>query len=283
MAETRASVAHFADAPVEQWAKRNLLQGMAFTLDPTTGQEYVFIAQAQSGGPGDIEDSLYHRHLLVGGKLQYLDTMTVRKLGHPQNFHVRVSVRGNPWVWGTATRYLAGRRIGTKVARFPYQAGTVTIGAAGFTYIEGLKGNSLSPIASPYTEGRGRITIRRARALSETYTEYRETDLLNGKPKALRSFTRSKGPGVYQSSAASADEVAVIKGATEEKHRLYRYSWDGQLLGDPFDVTGVRAPTGPNTSSEAESVAYWGGSLFIAKRYNSTARRIFAIFSVENA
>lgn len=272
------ALAHFADAPVQEWAKRNLLQGMAYTKDPTTGQEYLFIGQAQSGGAGDVEDSYFHRHLLVDGKLDYVDTMIVRKLGHPQNFHVRISVRGKPWVWGTATKYLAGRRVGTRVARFPYQPGSITTATAGFTYIDGLRGNSLSPIASPYTEGRGRITVRRARALTETYTEYREGDLLNGRPRAIRSFTRKKGPGVYQSSAAWIDEVAVFKGATEQKHTLYRYSWDGTLLSDPMDITGVKAPTGPNTSSEAEAVAYWDGSLFVGKRYNSTARRIFAIF-----
>jgi hypothetical protein len=273
-------VAHFADAPVKEWAKRNLLQGMAYAKDPTNGQEYLFIAQARSGGAGRVEDSLYHRHLLVDGKLDYLDTMVVRRLGHPQNFHVRISVRSKPWVWGTATRYLAGRRVGTRVARFPYLPGTAGTDLPGFTYIEGLPGNSLSPISSPYTQGRGRITVRRARALTETYTEYREADLLNGRPRALRSFSRKKGPGVYQSSAASPDEVAVFKGATEQKHTLYRYAWDGQLLADPVDITRVLAPTGPNTSSEAEAVAFWDGALFVGKRYNSTDRRIFAIFRV---
>lgn len=266
------------------WDSQNLIQGVAYARNPVNGRQYLVFGQAESGGVGEVENSIWHLHELyrVGGEwtLKLVSSMTGLRLGHPQNFHARISVRGNLWIWATVEQYSnTGQRIGARVARLPYLPdGRISAKHPEFAYIEGLKGNSLCAVTSPYTEGPGKITIRRAQVLTETYTEYLETDLTAGTPKPIRSFTRFRGTGTYQSAAASAKEVAVIKGATTQRHWLYRYDWKGKQLSKE-NVTDVKAPSGPNTSSEPELLVYIDGQLVYGKRYNSTTRRVVALFS----
>lgn len=270
-------VVHFANAPLSQWKKKNLLQGCAWARDPKSGKDYLFIAQAQSGGAGAVEDAIFHRHVLTGDKLTYVDTMVGRRFGHPQSFHVRISKYGNPYIWGSIQQYRNNRRNGAKVARFPYKGNrTITSATHGFEYMSGLSGHTLAPVSCP----EWKIVVRRAGAVSDTYTEYRERDVRNGHPKALRSFTRLRGSGTYQSSAADADQVIVIKGATTQHHMVYQHRWSGRAYSKR-DVTHLRAPTGPNTSSEPEAVAKIRGDWYIGKRFNSPAHRLYAIFSLE--
>jgi len=272
-------ITHFANAPVSAWAKANLIQGMCWTKDPKTGKEYVFIGQAQRGGSGDVEDAIFHRHELVGDKLLFRDTMILRKGGHPQSFHVRISVLGKPWIWAGVEQYTASRRTGSKLARFPYVKGTKTTAMKGFTYIEHTVGNTIAAVAGPYSSGPDKIYVRRAQTLTETYTEHVEMNLMRGIWKPLRSVTVKRGAGTYQSACANPLEIVRVNGKTEQKHWLYRLDWAGHQVSRT-DITAVKAPTGPNTSSEPEGVAHIRGTLAFAKRFNSVTRRVYALFAV---
>lgn len=267
-------------APVNLWDRRSLIQGAAYARDPRNGNEFIVIAQAQRGGSLEVEDSIFHLHQLINGGLKYLSTMILLRGGHPQSFHARISVKGNLWLWPGVEQYVAGKRVSTRPARVQYRKGEHNIAESGLTYIPGLTGISLSPVPSPSSKGPGTVTIRRAKTLTFEFTEYDEASLIAGKPKALRSVTVPRQRGTYQSAAASAAEVAYVKGATLQKHMIYRYGWDGKATHPPLDITNAADPTGRDTSSEPEAVLYYHGRLHYGKRFNSVDHRVYAIFGV---
>jgi hypothetical protein len=272
-------ISHAYSMPVMSWpSNHSLLQGMAYAKDPNTGKEYLFVGKAQTGGDGDIEDSYYHRHVLQSTRWVYLDTMVGKGFGHPQNFHVRISAAGNTWLWASVEQYSGTKKTGVRPARVLWRKGTVTKSDKNFEYMPNPTG-SWSVLSTFTADGPARVAMRRGQTLTETYEWHDEAALKNGIWKPLKSFKRLKTPGLYQTAAANVDSVVVFQGSTSKKHVVSRYNWAPKPLLK-VDLTTLPAPTGPNTSSEPEGVAYIRDAWYVAKRYNSTERRQYELFKL---
>jgi len=277
------TISHGFSLPVSKWPSNHaLLQGMAYAKDPRNGREYLFVGKAESAKRGDVEDSYFHRHVFQSGKWVYLDTMVGRAFGHPQNFHVRISAAGNTWLWASVEKYEKDKKIGVQPGRVEWRKGDVTTKDRTFEWIDVPDGSWLvigtaTPAGSP-----ARITLRRGQTDTETYSEHDESVLRSGAWRPLREFKRKKeSGGTYQTAAANDKSVFVFQGSTDSKHVLYRHDWNAKVA-ERLDVTAIKAPTGPNTSSEPEGVAFLRGAWYFAKRYNSTERRQYEAFKITN-
>jgi len=275
MEDVVVAVAHGYSLPVEQWPSNHaLLQGMAYAQDPRTKQEYLFVAKAESAKKGEIEDSYYHRHVLRDGKWVYLDTMIGRGFGHPQNYHVRISAAGNTWLWPSVEQYNKDNELVRVLpGRVQWKKGEVK---AGDVELMETPDGSWSVINTTFVSP-ARIVLRRGLSTTEVYTEHDEQSLKEGKWLPLRQFTRKKLSGTFQTAGANAKSVMIFQGSTSSRHMVYRYDWSEKLVAQ-LDVKNIKAPTGPNTSSEPEGMSFFRGSWYFGKRYNSSARRQYELF-----
>jgi hypothetical protein len=288
---SKATVRYAFSLPISELPAKNLWQGGDVAVDPRDGKPYLFQMQAKDTGPGDIEDTNVHRYSLSekAGFLSgasYLDTMIGKGFGHNQTLKTRISSKGNVYHWlGIESYNSKNQSTGTALYRVLHKRGIVTKADSNRIY---TGSGSVAPISCPDFK----IVLRRGSADTETYEWFDEKTLIDraesrlvsglipvGRPLPTTSITVPRGNTTYQTSAASPVEGNLVRfnGATEDRSILTAFSpqWVSTL-----DVTNTAPPKLVVTSEEPEISFWYKGVLYFGKRYNSTAKRVVAYFSV---
>jgi hypothetical protein len=265
----------------DELTSKALWQGADASIDPRDGKGYLFQMQAKATGPGDIEDINFHRYsltekngLLTGAT--YVDTAIGKGFGHLQTLHTRISSAGNPYHWFGMEMYdKKNQATGTLLHRVMHKRGILQRSDAELIY---TGSGSVAAISCPDWA----IVLRRS---GELYEWHREADLVKrtaadtGRPLPSNSIKVPAGNTTYQTAAASpfGGNFVRFNGATEDKSIITAFSaqWSAQL-----DVTAA-APAGLTVTSEEPEILFWYKDvLYFGKRYNSTARRVVAYFSI---
>ena len=274
-------------------------QGATYAKNPKTGQGWLFQAQVNKTGPGDVEDLWIHRFSVSGNKLTYKDSMLIKRAGHAQTFHVRISIYGNPWVWVGVERYSKNKTVGTDLYRILYRRGRVTTASKDFQRIYTGPG-SVNAISSPSDPKNTTVVLRRPESKTEVYEWHSEDTLRKWKsktarPKPVFAMRVPREGGTFQSAAAvgnfrNAKTAAVIyrvNGATTQTPKVRVFQAVPGLRGVFNKLAGYKprtiwnvaswAPTfaGRITSKEIESIFQGPNKKpMVGFRFNSTARRV---------
>ncbi len=262
-----------------------LWQGANAAIDPRDKKPFLFQMQARGTGKGDIENMNFHRYgltekngLLNGAK--YVDTLIGKSFGHPQTVKTRISAAGNPYHWVGVESYDSNNKtVGTDLCRVLHKRGILDRSAAPRIY---TGSGSVSALSCPDWD----VVLRRRSGDFETYEWHKETELTKrtakdkDRPKPYTSITVPVGSTTYQTSAASPIPGNIVRfnGKTEDPSLLTAFSgqWMSQL-----DLSSLVPMNAGYTSSEEPEIAFWYKDvLYVGARFNSTARRVVAYFSV---
>lgn len=292
---------HAFSLPLDALPSRSLFQGAAVARDPRDGQLYLTQAQAKATGPGDVEDLALHRYCLdgtsvgtlIGCRPAYVDTMIGKTFGHVQSLHTRISAAGNPWHWLGAETYTAAHKSnGNQVLRVRHRRGTITRTSPDVQRIHTGPGSAQVVPSEDWT-----IVLRRPGKTTETYEWHAEKALTgrlpgDSRPTPADIVTVPRGSTTYQSAAAlgsfsDARAITRVNGATEDDSlaTTWQKVWPGkraaETMPEEANVTAAAPPGLKVTSEEPEAAFYFGGQLYVGKRYNSVGRRVVAYFRVE--
>lgn len=301
-------ITHFLTLPLDDdpFKSRANWQGATYAEDPRNGNGFLYQGQINPVGPKDVEDLWVHVFQIKGGgaspaKPIYKFSTLVKRAGHVQSIHVRISIKGNHWLWAGCENYKANKTSGTSLWRMRLRRGRITLGKSADCKKIITGPGSVGAVGNFDGAGKANftITLRRPESKTEVYEWYNEADLIKHrnakvKPKVYAAMRVPREGGTYQSSCAlgtfkTANKNGVIhriNGSTAQQSRIYKYPKVGTAVGifnklrgvvkkSVWDITNYAPKVAlPVTSEEGEAVMVGPGRILLAgKRANSTKRR----------
>lgn len=276
-------------------------QGATYAVDPRNGNGFLYQMQVSRTGPGDVEDIWVHVFQVVGNRAVYKFSTLVKRAGHVQSLHVRISIHGKHWAWMGCENYVKNKTKGTSVWRIALRRGRVKLGSSG--ECQRIITGPGSPQVVGCKDGAGKtnftVVLRWPEKYTEVYAWYDENVLRKHrsktvKPRATASVRVVREGGTYQSScatgnfrtAAKVGKIYRINGSTDQRSTVRRFAVAGKvailsrlkLSGRAreavWDVTNYApAEARPVTSEEGEAVFHGPDSIVFGKRANSVRRR----------
>lgn len=292
------ALSHWMTLPIDEdpFKSKAMWQGATFAKDPVTKKLYLFQAQANPTGPGDIEDTWIHVYEIdkVTPIFQY--SMLIKEAGHVQSFHVRISAKGRPWIWFGAELFDKRHRTqGYSVYRALVRRGRIYLNSENVQLICTGEGSAQVVGLRQDSYKNATIVLRRPTGSTETYEWHSETILKAWKPGKIRPkpYARMvvlKSGGTYQSACAIGDYLMAkvgngliyrINGATDQRTtvRCFKLLAPNALgvtgrKGVILDITNYApAEALPVTSEEGEGIFVGPTGICVSKRANSTRRR----------
>lgn len=293
---------HWLTLPIDNdpLKSRTDWQGATIAVHPRSGAVYLYQMQVNRTGPGDVEDIWVHVFHITGGKAVFKFSTVVKRAGHVQSLHVRISVHGRHWAWMGCENYVKNKTKGGSLWRLRLRRGTVKLGSSSECK-KIIAGPGVAQAIGCF-DGAGKsdftVVLRRPESLTEVYEWYNESDLINWRdPKKkppVRAWIRVlREGGTYQSACATGTWKTAarngliyrINGKTEQRTTVRRYSvagikkilaktrLNGKLKDRYWDITNYApAHAVPVTSEEGEAImdSPWG--ILAGKRANSAKR-----------
>jgi hypothetical protein len=261
--------------PVKAWGRANLIQSHHYAADPTDGQGYLFVSQADTATKaGRAEELDFHRHRLDADGPVYLDTMRCSAFGHGTVFHARISAAGNPYLWTfVETVDASGDFLTRKPSRARYEAGAVRT-TKDLEPFFGWRTNAtwgssknVIPVGAP----EWKLCFRQATGGGEVYRLFDEDGFGSTSKPLITSPVLMKG---------FDEPLQGICVTSESIFRLYGMHDVGRI-----DVAPLRPTEGlgikPTDWHEPEGLTMIDGHLHVGKKFvESLAKRRYLSFKI---